>query len=204
MEHESIIITLFFLALGPIKLIPAFARLTHEADVKLKREIALKSVLLATAIAIILTVVGGEMLNQYRISQNAVQMGGGVILLLSSLNVIFPSVQSSPPQQTQPTTNQLILNIASPIIIPPFGTAIILLFTMAASQVPGMDFVIIKSLIIIMILNFLAMYFADQIMKLPGFMQILQILGSVLTFIQVALAFEFILDSLTRLGLFNK
>jgi multiple antibiotic resistance protein len=55
-----------------------------------------------------------------------------------------------------------------------------------------------------MILNFFAMYFADQILKLPGFMQILQILGSVLTFLQVALAFQFILDSLTTLGLFNK
>ena len=116
--------------------------------------------------------------------------------------MIFPSVQPAHPQQTKPSTNQLIINIATPIIVPPFGTDD-LLFSMVAPQVAGMDFVIIKSLITIMVLNFLAMYFVDPIMKLPGFMQILQILGSVLTFIQVALAFEIILDSLTRLGLFQ-
>lgn len=203
MEHESIIFTMFFLALGPIKLIPAFAKLTQEAELKLKREIAVKSALLATAIALILTLVGRGILGKYEISQNAVQMGGGVILLLSALNVIFPSVQPLPSQQTKPSTNQLILNLASPIIIPPFGTAIILLFTMVAPQVAGMDFIIIKSLITIMVFNFLAMFFADKIQKLPGFIQILQILGSFLTFIQVALAFEFILDALNRLGLFN-
>lgn len=204
MEHESIIFTMLFLAIGPIKIIPAFAKLTQEADLKLKREIAIKSALLATAIALILTLVGRGILGKYEISQNAVQMGGGVILLLSALNVIFPPVSSSPPsQQTKPSKNQLILNLAAPIIIPPFGTAIILLFTMVAPQVAGLDFVIIKSLITIMVLDFLAMFFVNPIMKLPGFMQILQILGSVLTFIQVALAFELILDSLTRLGLFN-
>ena len=31
----------FFLALGPIKIIPAFGRLTQEAELKLKRQIAL-------------------------------------------------------------------------------------------------------------------------------------------------------------------
>lgn len=203
MEDESIIFTMFFLALGPIKIIPAFWKLTQEAPLKLKREIALKSAGLATAIVFILTLVGRGILSKYGISQNAVQIGGGVILLLSALNVIFPSVQPAQPQQTKPSTNQLIINIATPIIIPPFGTAIILLFTMVAPQVTGMDFVIIKSLITIMVLNLLAMYFVDWIIKLPGFMQILQILGSVLTFIQVALAFELILDSLTRLGLFK-
>ncbi|WP_107670699.1 MarC family protein [Cyanothece sp. BG0011] len=203
MEDESIIFTMFFLALGPIKIIPAFVRLTQQAELKLKREIALKSALLATAIALILTLVGREMLGKYGISQNAVQIAGGLILLLSALNVIFPPVQSFPPQQTKPSTNQLILNLAAPIIIPPFGTAIILLFAMVAPQVAGLNFIIIKSLITIMVLDFVAMFFADKIMKLPGFMQILQLLGSVLTFMQVALGFELILDSLTRLGLFN-
>jgi len=144
------------------------------------------------------------MLSKYGISQNAVQMAGGVILLLSALNVIFPPLQASNPQPTKPTALQLAINIAAPIIIPPFGTAIILLFTMAAAKVPGMDFAIIKSLIMIMALNFFAMFYSPKIMRIPGFIQILQLLGAVLTFIQVALAFELILDSLTRLGLFKE
>jgi multiple antibiotic resistance protein len=203
MEHESIIFTMFFLVIGPIKLVPAFGFLTQQFELKFKRELAIKGASLATAIALILTLVGRGMLSKYDISQNAVQMAGGVILLLSALNVIFPSPQPADYQTAKPTTTQLIINIAAPMIIPPFGTAIILLFTMAAAQVPGMDFAIAKSLITIMFFNFLAMYFVDKILKLPVFMEVLQILGAVLTFMQVALAFELILDSLTRLGLFN-
>jgi len=194
---------MFFLALGPIKIIPAFAKLTQEVDPKLKREIAIKSAFLAMAIALILVFVGEGMLSKYGISLDAVQIGGGLILLLSALNVIFPPVSSPPASQTKLNKNQLILNLAAPIIIPPFGTAIILLFTIVAPQVEGLNLIIIRSLIMIMILNFFAMFFADKIIKLPGFVQILQILGSVLTFLQVALAFEFILDSLDRLGLFS-
>lgn len=203
MEHESIIFTMFFLAIGPIKLVPAFGNLTQQFELKFKRELAVKSAILATAIALILALVGRGMLGKYGISANAVQMAGGVILLLSALNVIFPSPSPANPQTTKPTTTQLIINLAAPVIIPPFGTAIILLFTMYAAQMSGMDFAIAKSLITIMVLNFLAMYFVDKILKLPGFMGVLQILGAVLTFMQVALAFELILDSLTRLGLFN-
>jgi multiple antibiotic resistance protein len=203
MEHESIIFTMFFLSLGPIKIIPAFAGLTQEFAPSDKRIIAIKSAILATVIGLILVLVGRGLLGKYGISQNAVQIGGGVILLLSALNIIFPPVQINHPQAHKPTNIQLIINLATPIIIPPFGTAIILLFTMAASNIAGMDLAIANSLITIMTLNFLAMFFADKIMKIPGFMELLQILGAIFTFMQVALAFELILDSLNRLGLFQ-
>jgi multiple antibiotic resistance protein len=203
MEHESIIFTMLFLAIGPIKIIPAFFELTQDFAPRDKRRIAIKSVLLATAIALILVFVGRGLLSNYGISQNAVQIGGGVILLLSALNIIFPPVQINHPKTHKPTNAQLIINLATPGIIPPFGTAIILLFTMAAPSITGMDLAIANSLITIMTLNFLAMFFADKIMKISGFMEFLQILGAIFTFMQVALAFELILDSLNRLGLFQ-
>lgn len=203
MEYESIIFTMFFLALGPIKIIPTFAGLTQDFAPRDKRKIAIQSAILATAIALILVYIGRGLLSKFNISQNAVQIGGGVILLLSALNIIFPPVQMNHPQAHKLTNAQLIINIATPVIIPPFGTAIILLFTMVAPSITGMDLAIVNSLITIMTLNFLAMFFADKIMKISGFMEFLQILGAIFTFMQVALAFELILDSLNRLGLFQ-
>jgi multiple antibiotic resistance protein len=203
MEHESIIFAIFFLAIGPLKTIPGFGKLTQKADRAFKREVAIKAALLATAIALILAGVGRGLLSRYDISRNAVQIGGGIILLVSSLNNIFPPSQQPNPQTAKPTALELAISTATPIIISPFGTAVILIFSMAAAQVPGMDFAIAKSLITLMVLNFLGMFFVDKILNIPGFTKILQILGSVLGFIQVALAVELMLDALIRLGLFK-
>lgn len=203
MEHESIIFTMLFLAIGPIKVVPTFGRLTQDLALSDKRKVAIQSGILATIIAVILVLAGRGLLSRYGISQNAVQIGGGIILLLSALNVIFPAVTLNSPPSNKLSNRQLIISMAAPGIIPPFGTAIILLFTMAANNIAGMDFAIAQSLITIMAMNLLGMFFADKILKIPGLMELLQVLGAVLTFIQVALAFELILDSLTKLGLFQ-
>jgi multiple antibiotic resistance protein len=114
MEQESIIFSMFFLAIGPIKLIPIFGALTQQFELEYKRELAVKAAILATVIALILVLAGRDLLGSYRISQNAVQMAGGVILLLSALNVIFPPPKPVNSQTIKPTTTQLIINIAAP------------------------------------------------------------------------------------------
>jgi hypothetical protein len=47
------------------------------------------------------------------------------------------------------------------------------------------------------------MYFIDQVMKTPGLMIVLTVLGSVLVFVQVGLAMQMILNALKNLGLFK-
>ena len=56
---------------------------------------------------------------------------------------------------------------------------------------------------IVMALDFLTMYFIDSIMKIPGLMIILMVLGSVLLFVQVALAIQMMIVALTHLGVFS-
>ena len=51
-----------------------------------------------------------------------------------------------------------------------------------------------------MVLDFLVMYFIDQVMKTPGLTLVLHALGSVLVFIQASLAIQMILDALKNLG----
>jgi multiple antibiotic resistance protein len=52
-----------------------------------------------------------------------------------------------------------------------------------------------------MFLDFLVMFFIDKILKIPGLMAILQIMGSILVFIQVALAVQTILLGLVNIGI---
>ena len=72
-----------------------------------------------------------------------------------------------------------------------------------APQYPGMAQAVAICLATMMVLDFLVMYFIDRVMKTPGLMIVLTVLGSVLVFGQVGLAIEMILTALKNLGLFK-
>jgi multiple antibiotic resistance protein len=204
MERESFILTIFFLTLGPIKIIASFAKLTHSFDLKFKREVAVKGILVASGICLFVALLGQNMLRNYNISLEALRLAAGLVLLLSALNSIFPTVQPANQPVSQPTAIQLAISpVATPMVVPPVGIAAILIFVMLTPEYPGMDFAIAKGLLTMLALDFLVMFLIDKILKVPGLMMVLQVFGSVLVFFQVALAMQTILGTLKSLGVVN-
>jgi multiple antibiotic resistance protein len=205
MEQFSFIFTIFFMLLGPIKLIPAFAGLTRGADGRFKRDVAIRGVVIASALCVFVALAGGTLLSKYRISIDALRIAGGLVLLIAALQVIF--FQKAPPSSPgsgTPTAIQLAASpVAVPSIVPPAGVAAILIFMMLAPQYPGMAQAVAICLATMMVLDFLVMYFIDQVMKTPGLMVVLTVLGAVLTFAQVGLAIQMILNALKSLGVFK-
>jgi len=204
MEQFSFIFTVFFMLLGPLKLIPAFAKLTGGADGRFKRSVAIRGVVIAAALCVFVALAGGTLLGKYRISIDALRISGGLVLLIAALLGIFQKTQPSSPSSGTPTAIQLAASpVAVPSIVPPAGVAAILIFMMLAPQYPGMTQAVAICLAIIMVLDFLVMYFIDRVMKTPGLMIVLTVLGSVLVFVQVALATQIILVALKNLGVFK-
>jgi multiple antibiotic resistance protein len=201
-DHKFIF-TIFFLTLGPVKIIAPFARLTHEATPKYRKDVAILASIIATTVVLLVALLGHRLVANYQLSLDALRLAGGLVLLLSALFNTFPHLQ--PPLEvpkTQPTALQLAINpIVSPIVIPPVGVAAILIFTTLFKENFWMQVSIIVSLLSVMFLDFLAMLFADKIIKLPGLMQVLTLTNVVLTFVQVALAIQVILIVLKSLGI---
>ena len=201
MEHFSFIFTIFFMLLGPIKLIPSFAGVTRGADARFKRDVAVRGVVIASVLCGFVALAGEALLGKYRISIDALRISGGLVLLIAALLVIFQKAQSASPGSGTPTAIQLAASpVAVPGIVPPAGVAAILIFMMVALQYPGMAQAVAICLVIMMALDFLVMYFIDRVMKTPGLMIVLTVLGSVLVFVQVGLAIEMILTALKNLG----
>jgi multiple antibiotic resistance protein len=71
MEQFSFIFTIFFMLLGPIKLIPAFGGLTRGADVRFKKDVAIRGAVIASALCAFVALAGGILLSKYRISIDA-------------------------------------------------------------------------------------------------------------------------------------
>jgi multiple antibiotic resistance protein len=204
MDQFSYIFTIFFMLLGPVKVIPSFAGLTRGADARFKRSVAIQGVVIASALCVFVALAGGTLLGKYRISIDALRISGGLVLLIAALQVIFQKAHPSSPGSGTPTAIHLAASpVAVPIIVPPAGVAAILIFMMGAPQYPGTTQAVAICLAIMMVLDFLVMYFIDRVMKTPGLMIALTVLGSVLVFVQASLAVEMFLKALKSLGVFK-
>jgi multiple antibiotic resistance protein len=201
MENFSFVFTVFLMLLGPIKLIPSFSGVTQGADRKFKRDVAVRGALIASVLCAFVALAGGTLLSRYRISIDALRLSGGLVLLISALLTIFQKNHAAAPGPASRTTIQVAASpVAAPNIVPPAGVAVILLFMMAAPQIPGIAMAVAVCLVIMMVLDLLVMYFIDSVMKIPGLMLVLMVLGSVLVFVQVGLAMEIILTAFKHLG----
>lgn len=202
MSQFSFIFTVFFMLLGPIKLIPSFSAVTRGADSRFKRRVAIWGAVIASLLCAFVALAGETLLRRYRISIDALRISGGVVLLVAALQAIFQKARAPSPSSSTPTAIQLAASpVAVPSIVPPAGVAAILLFMMLEPQYPGTPQAVAIALTLMMVLDFLVMYFIDTVMKTPGLMVVLTVLGSVLLFVQVDLAIQIILVALKSLGL---
>ena len=187
--------------LGPVKLIPSFGGLTRDADRQFKRDLAIRGVVVASALCAFVALAGGTLLGRYRISIDAVRISGGLVLLISALQIIFQKAHSPSPISDKSAAIQLAVSpVAVPMIVPQAGVAAILICMAHAPQSQGIAQSVAIGLATMMVLDFLVMYFIDQVMKTPGLTIILMVLGSVLVFVQAALAINMMLVALKSMG----
>ena len=198
----AFVFTIYFMLLGPLKIIPAFMKLTRETDREFKRDVAIKASMTATALVAVIVLLGKGLVARYEISLDSVRIAGGLVLLLSALKVVFPGPEPVRAESVKPTALQLAISpVAMPITVPPAGVAAILITLLLAPTYPGMGTVIVWGLVTMMTLDFLAMYFIDTLAEVPGLLLLLQVFGAVLIFIQIALAIETFLVAFRDLAL---
>lgn len=187
--------------LGPVKLIPAFAGLTKGADPRFKRKVAIWGFLIASALCAFVVLAGRFLLDNYHISLAALRIAGGLVLLIAALLLTFQGAQQSNADPDQASALQLAASpIAVPAIVPPAGVAAILICVLLTPQFPGSELALAICLVIMMVLDFLVMYFIDLVLKMPGLTIVLTVLGAVLIFVQVCLAVEVIITGFRELG----
>lgn len=197
------VFTIFFLTLGPVKIIFPFAKLTRNATPKYRRDVAIRATIIAAIVVLLVALFGHRLVDKYQLSLDALRLAGGLVLLISALFNTFPHLQ--PPLKVpkpEITAMQLAIRpVVSPIVIPPVGVAAILIFATLFQDNVEMQWIVVKSLLTIVVFDSIAMLFADKIVKIPGLIQFLTLTSVVLTFIQVALAIEVILIALRSLGI---
>src|SRR5262245_35962936 len=191
--------TLFFVTLGPIKLLGPFARATAALSDAELRAMALRTAALAVVIAIAGGFLGRAMLASWMLPVFTLRLTTGLILFVVAFRLVMQPYDApapnSPPgaPQERPTAMTLVF----PMVLTPYGIAavIVLLAISHGSERSGL---IVAVLVAVMLLNLLAMAFVRPILATGA--PVLQAVGAVLGVLQVALAVQIILTALRGLG----
>lgn len=194
------IFTYFFVMLGPIKLLAPFSHLIRQADTSLCRRLAWQAFWLACLSGVIAAVVGKRLLLSWHVSVISLIFSAGVILFLVALRLLLHQyTPPSPPHgdvAPAPTLATAVSPVIFPWILPPYGTAtLIILITLTPTL--GGAAIIMGIFLFVMVFDLLAMLYIRQAMHFIGLIT-LQILGSVLGVLQVALGIELIFFALKQ------
>jgi multiple antibiotic resistance protein len=195
---------IFFLTLGPLKAIGPFAKATRGADPALARNLAWRATLIATVIVLAVALLGAVVLKNWRVSVPAIMIAGGLILFLQALQMIMEPPEApagAPPTDVQPPPSLALAHF--PLAIPALVTAPGITAIVAFMAIAGGDWsqkgLVIALLLLVMALNLMALLNVRLIFQSvsPTF---LLVLGWVMAVLQAALAAQYIINALIRLG----
>ena len=197
------IFTLFFVTLGPLKIVGPFVQLTRDADETTMRRIAVRAFVLAVIAVLVGGFVGRALLENWGVSASAMLLSGGIIFALVGLSLVLEQYQpvhaAPPPLPAAPMA--AAMRITFPTVVTPYGIAALIVL-LANSHDGARTASILAILIGVMVLNLLAMLYARQMMGGVTAM-VLPVLGAVLAVLQVALAVEMILRALYELDVLH-
>ena len=199
------VFTLFFVTLGPLKVLGPFAQQTRGLEPAALRGVALRVFVLSLAALAMGGWIGRSLLDSWHVSLPALLIATGIIFFLVALHVVLeqyepPHDAAPPPLPAKPMA--AALRLTSPTVVTPYGVAA-LIAVLSATEDTVREGMIWGILFGVMVLNLLAMLCAHAVMHgvvLLG----LRLLGAVLGVMQVALAVEIMLRAFEDLGILGR
>jgi len=205
-ETAIVAFTTFFATIGPIDVAVMFAAMTPQASPTLRRSMAIRGTLVATLILILFALVGDLLLRSLGISLAALQVAGGILLLLIGIDLVFAR-SSGGTTTTDEENNEAvgkedisIFPLATPLIAGPgaMGATILLMANIKGQLLA--EVVVFMALIVVLLMTLALLLVAVKVQRIfgvTGMHVVSRVFGVLLT----ALAVQFMFDGLLRSGL---
>src|SRR5579871_4533769 len=100
------VFTIFFITLGPLKLLVPFAQRTQGMDESQVRQTAFYAAAIATVVAIGGSLLGKRMLVAWRVSIAALIIAAGIIFFIVALRQLLDQYNQDGPRPSAPTSPQ--------------------------------------------------------------------------------------------------
>jgi MarC family membrane protein len=153
---------LLVLITDPVGNIPIFANALKHVSPERRPWVILREILIAFVLLLTFMFVGERFLEVMNLSELALQIGGGVILFLIALRMVFPPPESADPEQME---EPLIVPLAVPAVAGPSALATVLLLV---SQQPEKRMEWIGALCVTMLVSAVVLVSAERIQRVIG------------------------------------
>ncbi|WP_029937196.1 MarC family protein [Sphingomonas sp. UNC305MFCol5.2] len=189
----------FFVVIDPPGCAPIFAGLTTGASAVHRRAMAIRAVLVASAILFGFALFGEALLRALGISLNAFRIAGGIMLFLIALEMVFERRTERREDRAEKVKATEVADIstfpmAMPMIAGPGSIASVMLLM---SQNEGIErsAVVLAAMASILALTLVALLIAGPIMRVVG-AKIEAVVSRLLGVLLAALAAQFVIDGL--------
>jgi len=153
---------LLVLITDPVGNIPVFANALKHVAPQRRAKVILREILIAFFLLLSFIFVGEGFLRVMNLSELALQIGGGVILFLIALRMVFPPPAA---QEAEQLVEPLIVPLAIPAIAGPSALATVLLLV---SQQPERRMEWVAALCVTMAISAVVLVSAERIQRLIG------------------------------------
>ncbi|NIJ21997.1 multiple antibiotic resistance protein [Sphingomonas naasensis] len=189
----------FFVVIDPPGCAPIFAGLTAGASAVHRRAMAIRAVLVASAILFGFALFGEALLRALGISLNAFRIAGGIMLFLIALEMVFEKRTERREDRAEKVRADEVADIstfpmAMPMIAGPGSIASVMLLM---SQNNGIErsAVVLAAMASILVLTLVALLIAGPIMRVVG-AKIEAVVSRLLGVLLAALAAQFVIDGI--------
>lgn len=153
---------LLLLITDPVGNIPVFANALKHVAPERRARVILREILIAFFLLLTFMFVGEGFLRVMNLSELSLQIGGGVILFLIALRMVFPPPAA---EEAEILTEPLIVPLAIPAIAGPSALATVLLLV---SQQPERRLEWIAALCVTMVISAVVLVSAERIQRIIG------------------------------------
>lgn len=164
MEHSFLsALLLMFLMADPLGNIPIFISALRQVPAHRRTKIILRECLIATLVLTLFSFIGKPFLDSLGLSQAALSIGGGLIVLLMAIRMVFPSQEGV--FGTSPGGEPFIVPLAVPALAGPSTLATVLVLVGSnPERMPEWLAVVCLT----MLISAVILIFADRIERIVG------------------------------------
>ena len=191
---------LFFATIGPVKPMVILAAATRDSPPEFVKQVAFRAVVTAAAVLALFIVVGEGLLDAFKVSVPAFQIGGGIILFVFALSTVIedPGKAKADGKKIEPSLDMSAYPLAIPLMSSP--AALVIIISMVAQSEGFAGLVPLIALIIFfMILNYFALRYCQVVASKmnPG---VTMVVAKVLAVCLVGLSVELVFVGLNSWG----
>ena len=193
-----------FVVMDPIGISPLFMALTQGMSTSKRRAVAIRACLIAGVLLTLFAFLGEGVLNFLGISMPAFRIAGGILLLLTALDMLFErrtQRRKDQSEETESDDDPSVFPLAMPLIAGPGSIATVILLAGQGDGLAGVGLalVVMSLVLVIAFVLFNAAPLLERLLRETGIKVVTRLLGMLLA----ALAVQFVLEGLRDFGLMS-